>query len=560
MLAPLAGGLIALAATTFQIVGMSLRRRVASIHAIRNKVEKALVKSDKKIIVLLDDLDRLTPAEVREVFKLVRLTAAFPNVIYIVACDREQVETALSEQGIRGNDYLDKIIQLPYRLPEIPLHKLKEHALTEIQDAVGAIERSSIEEDTWSGIRDDIVLPLIRNLRDVRRYSAAIRGTLTDLDGKVALADVLGLEAIRVFLPYVFHRLPGVIESVTYPPIADAISDNGHIDMALTGPTNTLEVDDWKRELTVKQRDVIDGMLRHLFPATTQEEFHYGESTERASRELRVACRAILRLYLEYVEGDEVMALWDAKRALKFLHNSDAIEKLFGEIHPPRWRYVVAQLSGYPTEEFRRNQVEPGVAALWTLLEHARIDDVEYEPLRKAVMKATRTLFRALDGDTNAKAKDSAACRILSRLPSLGAKVLFLEMIGNDEGNVRIASASAAARLESSVWEELGECPVDDLMKERHLLAVVEFFHDPRRGRSFVIPDSPEVTWLLVYQSKQDWTRLEKLFGTRAVLRTRVEDLVRHRDDLTPWIEDQAIATGKAEHLFDRAHAWLNVS
>ena len=47
-------------------------------------------------------------------------------------------------------------------------------------------------------------------LRDVRRYNAAVRGTLINLRGQVELADVLGLEAIRIFLPDVFRRLPDV--------------------------------------------------------------------------------------------------------------------------------------------------------------------------------------------------------------------------------------------------------------------------------------------------------------------------------------------------------------
>ena len=68
----------------------------------RPKLEEALSALDKPIVVVLDDIDRLETSEIRDVFKLVRLTANFPNIIYIVAFDRERVEEALGEQGVPG--------------------------------------------------------------------------------------------------------------------------------------------------------------------------------------------------------------------------------------------------------------------------------------------------------------------------------------------------------------------------------------------------------------------------------------------------------------------------
>ena len=49
--------------------------------------------------------------------------------------------------------------------------------------------------------------PLIRNMRDVRRLAAAVQGTLGTLGTQVATADLIALEAIRVFLPDVFGRI-----------------------------------------------------------------------------------------------------------------------------------------------------------------------------------------------------------------------------------------------------------------------------------------------------------------------------------------------------------------
>ena len=61
----------------------------------------------------------------------------------------------------------------------------------------------------------EIVLPLIRNMRDVRRYCASARGTVRALEGDIELVDVLGLEAVKVFLPDVYAELPNAREALT---------------------------------------------------------------------------------------------------------------------------------------------------------------------------------------------------------------------------------------------------------------------------------------------------------------------------------------------------------
>ena len=69
-----------------------------------------LSKLDNPIAVVIDDIDRLPTAEIRDTFKLVRLTGSFPNLVYILAFDRARVERALTEDGIPGRDYLEKIL------------------------------------------------------------------------------------------------------------------------------------------------------------------------------------------------------------------------------------------------------------------------------------------------------------------------------------------------------------------------------------------------------------------------------------------------------------------
>lgn len=107
------------------------RVRSESLVGLKQKAAAAL-KSEKmkgqKQIVIIDDLDRLSHEEIREVFRAVKGVLDLPNIIYVIAYDRAIVASAL--EGVhpgRGEAYLEKIVQLPYRLPKPTEEKLESY-------------------------------------------------------------------------------------------------------------------------------------------------------------------------------------------------------------------------------------------------------------------------------------------------------------------------------------------------------------------------------------------------------------------------------------------------
>jgi predicted KAP-like P-loop ATPase len=206
---PLVGPWLARGISASKLFSTIVRRRKSGIGALREKVEKALVSLEQPVVVVLDDVDRLSTGEICEVFKLIRLIAKFPNVIYLVAFDRSRVEDALSQDGIPGRDYLEKILQLATDLPAVPTEILRSQFLNAIDDALSDFENPGpFDSGVWPDVFEEVIWPLVRNVRDVRRYAAAIRITVRRLDGQISLVDVLALEAIRTFLPQVFNRRP----------------------------------------------------------------------------------------------------------------------------------------------------------------------------------------------------------------------------------------------------------------------------------------------------------------------------------------------------------------
>ena len=572
-----------------------------SIDALRNRIEGALRCRDKPIVVVLDDVDRLSAPEIREVFKLVRLTASFPNVIYIVLCDRQRVEGALNEQGLSGRDYLEKIIQWCFDLPEVPANLLAWQLFKAIENALADIENPGpFEEDVWADIREDIIRPLIRNMRDVRRYAIAIRATVGRLEGQVARTDVLALEAIRLFLPDVFRLLPGAVDGLT--GMTQAVERR--LDrMMLQDPHEPIpELNKWLKAqvdelVATAERDrafkasrtakaVVEAMVEHLFPLGARlQNMSDGDSApylnEEAAEHLgerRVAHELVLRLYLEHVTGPELLTFLDAERALVRMTDRVGLNEFIRSLEPTRWQDVVSNLCDL-ADRFRPDHVEPGIVVLlnlWSDMPERSSDSGVFGGTRGTVRKATLRLLRVLE---DAIAVETAVRRILPEVTSLSSKVeLVLQTGHREQSGHKLVSVTVASEFETMLRNEIRVATIDDLVQERdpsRVLVFARHYGDPSE-EPFDIDDSPKLTFALLQSVRGEmetaslssravrrtpvlnWERLIDLYGGGEVLESRINDLKVRFEIVKPWIKSRGIPLDDAEHLLELADKYLS--
>lgn len=89
-----------------------------SLKETHDSIKASLQEIDRPIIVTIDDVDRLEKEELTAVLKLIRDTADFPNIFYIVAAENAHLEAMLYQIGIQNpNIYLKKFFNLDYLLP-----------------------------------------------------------------------------------------------------------------------------------------------------------------------------------------------------------------------------------------------------------------------------------------------------------------------------------------------------------------------------------------------------------------------------------------------------------
>lgn len=204
---PLMGsGIVSTIKTILKIITKKTSQK-STLNETRKALEKVLTEVDKKIIVVIDDIDRLTNVQIRDIFQLVKQVADFPNVIYLLVMDRTVVQRALAEVHNleEGNEYLEKIIQVPIELPELSRHKLDGILLNQLNKIIANTSSEiKIDENYWTRVFNDCISPYISTLRDINRVVNTFQFRYSLLYQEVSFEDMIAISTIEVLEPKLY--------------------------------------------------------------------------------------------------------------------------------------------------------------------------------------------------------------------------------------------------------------------------------------------------------------------------------------------------------------------
>lgn len=140
-------------------------------------INTMLGETDKKIIVFIDDLDRLNQKEILQTLKLIRNTANFTNTFFVLAMDKQYVIKRLTAKGnILDTKFVDKFFQLEIYLPEIESSLLKKYFVSEMLHPFSPAP-TDLELRLNAALREPNLLfeDYIKNFRDVKRVVNQIK-------------------------------------------------------------------------------------------------------------------------------------------------------------------------------------------------------------------------------------------------------------------------------------------------------------------------------------------------------------------------------------------------
>ena len=185
-----------------------------SLSDLKKSLDESLRELKQPLLVVIDDIDRLSHREILDVFQLVKVNADFPRVIYLLLFERNIVSKALdSISQSRGNEFLEKIIQVGYHIPRASrtsIQKVLFGGLDVILAQPGVSRRW--DKHRWSEVYLDGLQIFFRNLRHVYRFLSSFDFHVRQFQKRdhfeVNPIDLIAIEALRVFEPKVFERIP----------------------------------------------------------------------------------------------------------------------------------------------------------------------------------------------------------------------------------------------------------------------------------------------------------------------------------------------------------------
>jgi len=203
-----------------------------SLEDLKKSVSDGLRRSGRRFIVFIDDMDRLEPEQAVEVIRLVRSVADFPNTVYVICYDKEILTNAI-EQGLKvpdGHAYLQKIIQVSFRVPRPEAFDLREWLLEELLVLFEAENENSPERSEYDDIQEAVstVGSLMQTPRDVKMVLNSIRFHYPPVRDKIYYPDLCWLHLRRVLDPDLYSWIERYIPewAVIAPGDARATSDD----------------------------------------------------------------------------------------------------------------------------------------------------------------------------------------------------------------------------------------------------------------------------------------------------------------------------------------------
>jgi predicted KAP-like P-loop ATPase len=300
----------------------------SDLEAIKESLRGILAELPAPIIIIIDDMDRLPPHEIRQIFQLVKAVADFPKTIYLLAYDPFRVNEALKEFNPDGEGtYVEKIVQLDFEVPQPRHSKVAAYLWAELKNITDDMKLEKYDDHRWNDAKFGCLPYLFKNIREVKRYVNMVNFKYPLIKGEVNLPDVLFLEAIRMSAPKVYMAIKDGKEFLMMDSTI-AFMGERHRDSGLKK--------EWIKRLPLlapeKHRIYIEGLLKHLFPEVEQviDNRGYAEGFRGYWRKAQRVCfKPYFNYYFDVALAEGEVSRQETNNVLGVINDVNALQAIF---------------------------------------------------------------------------------------------------------------------------------------------------------------------------------------------------------------------------------------
>lgn len=322
------------------------------LEELKDRIDSFLKESEKKLIVFIDDIDRLNKDEIFTLFRLVKLTGDFKKTTYILSFDETMVANAIGSR-FGGDDigagfnFLEKIIQVPLRLPKISHSDLLKYNYDKIGEILFKNEIKITENDqkVFFTIFSKNLANKLTTPRMVLRYANTLSFSLPLMKEEVNIIDLMLIEAVKVFYPEYYDFIRDNSHFFLFSYDKNFEFDNGIVNERKKILEGHLEKLESKLSSTYEKKNIND-LLVHLFPRLNEVFYNsFLQKGERIWRKnKRIGSSYYFQRYFTYSLLKEDLSDFMFDNMLRFIELEDDIYKIFVKFQNLKLDYGISEL------------------------------------------------------------------------------------------------------------------------------------------------------------------------------------------------------------------------
>lgn len=326
-----------------------------TLFELKKEVEKELTQDlpFSHIVVVVEDMDRLTPSAIRSMIQLTQMIADFPKIVYLVGYDREHVINALADMAGRyssqhearkfGEGYLQKAIHGAYQLP-----KTEDKAISNL----------------FFNTLHEIALPIYGDGYNKTPYWQGLSGSLGKLITTPRVSERIINRALHLFLSLEDKSNPADVIIASYlmeyqPKLRDwlwvrrnSIASGGfkHIASSSKIEAGQAETDLYLHNQIAgdkETQDLVEKIIRACLPAFQSDYRHIPDILEKNT--FRMSVPEFFEIYFNYEQNSAVQSPDISKDLIYALTDGDrlAVAEQIASFNEPMLEYVLSDIRAH---------------------------------------------------------------------------------------------------------------------------------------------------------------------------------------------------------------------
>ncbi|MDH5739260.1 MAG: KAP family NTPase [Nitrospira sp.] len=355
------------------------------IEKVFKELSDALKNQTKRFLIIIDDIDRLTPHEALAIFRLVKTVGRLPRVMYLLVYDRELAEKSVKEiYPSEGPHFLEKIVQASFDLP-LPTRDDLNRAMLSRMGVLCGEPKATDKLHRFMNVFHDAVSPYLNTPRDLARLSNAITVSWPAVAEEVDVGDYLAIETLRLFEPSLYNSIRKSKERLC----GTRSDSNGRDDQQK-------EMGEYLQLVLQDRQEQAKLALLRLFPRL--ENVGYSASSVQKWEADRLVCTTPhFDTYFRMSIGDDTLSMREVNDVIEHVGDEEYVRGIF------RTALGSIQKNGKSKVPLLLDELN---------VHAARIEKEKFQPLITALFSIADELLKKGDGSGGAFSRGNNQLRI----------------------------------------------------------------------------------------------------------------------------------------------------